>query len=442
MAQNDQPKNRSSVNEIVVSLDIGTTKICAIVGRKNENGKIDILGMGKTPSEGVMRGVVANIDQTISAIKEAIDQASEKSNVHIRNVQVGIAGQHIRSSQHSTTIVKSDDDDVIAHHDVERLRQDIKKVVTAPGEQIIHVIPQEYTIDNERGIVDPIGHSGIRLEGNFHIITARVSSARNIIRCVNRADLNVESLVLEPIASSEAVLVDDEKEAGVALVDIGGGTTDIAIFKDGIIRHTAVLPLGGNTITNDIKSGCSVMKKQAEAMKIKFGSALANEAKANEIITIPGLKGREPKEISVRNLAHIIQARTEEIFEHVLFEIKSSGYEKDLIAGIVVTGGGSQLKHLTQLVEYVTGIDARIGLPNEHLSRAMVDDVKSPMYATGIGLLMHGYKQIETSNRPLADHKNEEDTESKEKPNKGWFKDIITKGKSWLNEDVDDFQNS
>jgi cell division protein FtsA len=268
------------------------------------------------------------------------------------------------------------------------------RLVMSPGEEIIHVIPQEYIIDSEIGIKNPIGHAGIRLEGNFHIITGQVSAVKNIFKCVNRAGLETVDLHLEPLASADAVLSDEEKEAGVVLVDIGGGTTDVAIFYDGIIRHTAVIPFGGNIITDDIKEGCGIIKTQAEQLKVRFGSALAQENQENEIISIPGLRGRPHKEISIKFLAQIIQARMEEILEFVLFEIKSSGYERKLSAGIVVTGGGSLLKHLPQLVMLTTGMDCRIGTPNEHLA-GNDDELKNPLYATGVGLVMKGIEKYE-----------------------------------------------
>src|SRR5690606_38116596 len=257
------------------------------------------------------------------------------------------------------------------------------KLVMEPGEEIIHVLPQEYIVDGDQGIKNPIGISGVRLEANFHIITGRISAAKNIKKCVDKAGLTVDEMILEPLASSEAVLSDEEKEAGVVLVDIGGGTTDIAIFHEGIIRHTAVIPFGGNVITEDIKEGCTIMKRHAEKLKQQFGSALASESLENEVVAIPGLKGRAPKEITLRNLASIIQARMEEIIELVHYEIRNSGYERKLIAGIVVTGGGSQLKHITQLFEYITGMDARIGYPTEHLANTNNEAIKSPIYATG-----------------------------------------------------------
>jgi cell division protein FtsA len=370
--------------------------------------------------------VVVNINRTVDAIQHAVSEASRKSNVNIKVVHVGIAGQHIKCLHHRGQITRNNGEDEINQADLDRLIQDMHKVVLDPGEEIIHILPQDYIVDNERGIKDPIGISGVRLEGNFHIITGQITATKNIDRCVTKANLEVEELVLEPIASAEAVLSEEEKEAGVALIDIGGGTTDIAIFQDGIIRHTAVIPLGGEIITGDIKEGCNVMIKQAEMMKVKFGSALANEARDNEIISIPGIRGRDPREISVKNLAHIIQARMEEIFEHVHFEIKSSGFEKKLQGGIVLTGGGSQLKHLPQLVEYVTGIDARVGYPTEHLSKGLITEVRNPMYATGIGLVLHGAK------KPVS-------TANEQKTEKIKNSGILSRVKGWLADGQDDF---
>jgi cell division protein FtsA len=421
-------------SQIIVGLDIGTTKICAIVGRKNEFGKIEILGMGKSESVGVTRGVVSNIASTIESIKTAVAEAESKSGVEIRVVNVGIAGQHIKSLQHRGIRTRKSLEDEINQADIDALIDDMYKLAMLPGEEIIHVIPQEYIVDNEQGIKNPIGMSGIRLEANFHIITGLVTAANNIYKCVQKAGLEVAELILEPLASSESVLSEEEKEAGVVLVDIGGGTTDVAIFQDGIIRHTAVIPFGGNVITEDIKEGCTIIKYQAELLKTKFGSALASENQENEIVSIPGLRGREPKEISVRNLAHIIQARMEEIIEHVYYEIKNSGYEKKLIAGIVVTGGGAQLKHISQLIEYITGMDTRVGYPNEHLAKSIVEDVKSPMYATAVGLVIKGLQKYEKEKRkqdgPIKGHS--------EKQHGNWFDKILNKSKEWLNDENTD----
>jgi cell division protein FtsA len=377
-----------NTSKIAVGLDIGTTKITVIVGRKNEHGKIEILGMGKAPSTGVMRGIVANIDKTTQSINKALDEAITSSGLRVKNVNVGIAGQHIKSLQHRGQLVRENLETEINDADIDKLMQNMYKLVMVPGEEIIHVIPQEYIVDKQDNFPDPRGMVGVQLEANFHIITGQTAAISNIKKCVNNASLAMTGLTLEPLASATSVLDHQELEAGVALVDIGGGTTDVAIFKDGIIRHTAVIPFGGNIITQDIKEGCSILENQAELLKIKFGSALASQNKENEIVSIPGLRGRDPKEISLKNLANIIQARVEEIIELVHHEIKNSGYESKLITGIVLTGGGSQLKHIGQLVEFHTGIECRIGYPNEHISSTSPVDVSSPMYATGVGLVM------------------------------------------------------
>ena len=387
-----------SPNEkIVVGLDIGTTKICAIVGRRNEFGKVNILGVGKSHSEGVSRGVVVNIDKTVQAIREAVAEAEKHSGIKIEVVHVGIAGEHVRSMQHKGIITLNNPDFEITQDDVNRLHEDMFKIATQPGTEIIHVLPQEYTVDAQTGIVDPVGMSGVRLEGNFHIVTGQTTAANNIYKCVVRAGLEVEELILEPLASSSAVLTPEEKEAGVCLVDIGGGTTDIAVFENNIIRHTAVIPFGGNIVTEDIKHGCKVMKRHAELLKIQYGSALADAVTDDVVIAIPGPRDRPAKEIHKRMLARIIQSRMEEIMEFVLAEIKNSGYEDKLVSGIVLTGGGAQLQHMKQCAEYVTGIDTRIGLPGEHLASGLVDEVNFPMFATATGLVVMGLEAPEVT---------------------------------------------
>ncbi len=380
-------------NKIAVGLDIGTTKIVAMIGRYNEYGKLEILGLGKSKSLGVHRGVVNNITQTIQSIQQAVRDAETSSGMEITEVIVGIAGQHIRSLKHSDYITRKDSDTVIDDQDIEDLCNQVHKLVMLPGEEIIHVLPQDFKVDGQSEITEPIGMYGGRLEANFHVVVGQVSSIRNIGRCIKSAGLSLSGITLEPLASSNAVLGMEEKEAGVALIDIGGGTTDLAIFKDGIIRHTAVIPFGGNVITEDIKEGCSIIEKQAELLKIKFGSAWPGENKDNEIVSIPGLRGREPKEITLKNLSKIIHARVIEIIEQVYLEIKNYGHEDQktkLIAGIVLTGGGSQLKHLKQLVEYITGMDTRVGYPNEHMAGDSDSEVTSPMYATAVGLVLNG----------------------------------------------------
>jgi len=408
-------------NMISIGLDIGTTKIVAMIGQTNEYNKMKILGVGKSISLGVHRGVVNNITQTIQSIQQAVSEAEELSGIKVDGVTVGIAGQHIRSLQHSDYITRNNSEQVIDESDIEKLINQVHKLVMLPGEEIIHVLPQEFKVDGQAEIKEPIGMYGGRLEANFHVVVGQVSSIRNIGRCIKSAGLDLDGITLEPLASANAVLSHEEKEAGVALIDIGGGTTDLAIFKDGIIRHTAVIPFGGNVITEDIKEGCSIIEKQAELLKVKFGSAWPGENKENEIVSIPGLRGRDPKEISLKNLSKIIHARTVEIIEQVYLEIKNYGHEeqkKKLIAGIVLTGGGSQLKHLKQLVEYVTGMDTRVGYPNEHLAGDTDKNVTSPLYATAVGLVMDGLSKIEknTIDNSEPENSNEGDsmTESNE----------------------------
>jgi len=399
-------------NNIAVGLDIGTTKIVALVGQKNEFNKIDILGVGKSKSLGVHRGVVNNITQTIQSIQQAVAEATTESGQDFEEVVVGIAGQHIRSIQHSDYITRSNSDEVIDEEDIQKLVQQVYKLVMLPGEEIIHVLPQEFKVDGVGEIKEPIGMYGGRLEANFHVVVGQISSIRNIGRCIKSAGLNMSNITLEPLASAEAVLSHEEKEAGVALIDIGGGTTDLAIFKDGIIRHTAVIPFGGNVITEDIKEGCSIIEKQAELLKVKFGSAWPGENRDSEIVSIPGLRGRDPKEISLKTLSKIINARVVEIIEQVYLEIKNYGHDdqkKKLIAGIVLTGGGSQLKHLKQLVEYITGMDSRVGYPNEHLAGKTQETVASPLFATSVGLLMNAIEKQEHEASPL-DETTEETT--------------------------------
>ncbi|WP_086475540.1 MULTISPECIES: cell division protein FtsA [Arenibacter] len=399
-----------------VGLDIGTTKIVAIIGKENEYGKIEILGIGRSKSLGVHRGVVNNITQTIKSIQQAVEQAEANSGLKISSVVVGIAGQHIRSLQHSDYITRPNSEDVINEHDVDKLCNQVYKLVMLPGEEIIHVLPQEFKVDGQAEIKQPMGMYGGRLEANFHVVVGQVSSIRNVGRCIKSAGLNLANITLEPLASANAVLSQEEKEAGVALIDIGGGTTDLAIFKDGIIRHTAVIPFGGGVITEDIKEGCSIIEKQAELLKIKFGSAWPGENKDNEIVSIPGLRGREPKEITLKNLSKIIHARVVEIVEQAYVEIKNYGHEeqkKKLIGGIVLTGGGSQLKHLKQLVEYITGMDTRIGYPNEHLAGDSDAEIASPLYATAVGLLMNSVQ-----NKPKVLQEQEKEVKEKEVENK------------------------
>jgi len=394
LAPAETPVIQAPEMPLVVGLDIGTTKICAVVGMRNANGKVDILGMGKAVSHGVNRGTVANIELTVKSITEAVNEASTASGVDIGTVNVGIAGQHIRSHQQRNMLTRHDRQTEISREDVDRLRTEIFRVPQQAGYEIINVLAQDYIVDGEKDITNPVGMSGITLEGMFHVITGSVGAIMNIKRCVERANLEIEGLTLEPLASAQAVLGEDEKEAGVVLVDIGGGTTDVAIFHQNIIRHTAVIPLGGNVITHDIQEGCSVLFDQAEALKVRFGSAVAHSNMANEVVSIPGLRGREPREVSVHTLASIITARVKEIIKHVQFEIRNSGLEKRLSAGIVLTGGGAQLRNIKHIFSVLTGLEARIGDSREHLGNVS-EEFKSPVYATVAGLVLTSLAEMD-----------------------------------------------
>jgi cell division protein FtsA len=376
--------------KLITAIDIGTTKIVAIAGMVNNDGKVKVLGMGKSVSKGVKRGVVLNIEETAAAIQEAVYQAQQASKLTFSEVYVGIAGQHIKSmkNRHSKYIQSTDGE--ITQADLDELRTDMHNISMDAGEEIIHVIPQNYTVDNECGVKQPVGMFGKRIEANFHIVVGEISSAKHIYKCIQRAGLQVKQMILEPLASASAVLTGDEKEIGVAMVDIGGGTTDIAIYYDGILRHTAVIPFGSDVITRDIKDGCSILHRQAEKIKVQFGTALADTAPEEQVVSVPGISGREPKLISIRFLSKIIQARMEEIIDYIAFEIENSGFASKLGAGVTITGGGSLLRHLRQLMSYKTSLDVNIGYPNRAL---LTDnqDINSPIFATSIGLLLNGY---------------------------------------------------
>ena len=398
MSQNDSP--------IIVGLDIGTTKIAAIAGRKNEFGKLEILGFGRANSNGVQHGQVLNIDQTIKAIQQALQNCQlSNPDLEINEVFVGIAGHHIKSLQTRGDMVRQDAENEIQPWEIEQLINNQRKTFIPAGDQIIDVIPQEFHVDNNPNVKEPVGVNGVKVGANFLILTGDRNAIRNINRSVERSGLVTKDLVLQPLASASAVMSDIDLEAGVAILDIGGGTSDLAVFHDGILKHTAVIPFGGENITNDIRLGLGVLKSQAEAMKVQFGSALADEAKANAYVTIPGLKGMPAKEISVKSLAGIIQARMSEILDFVTYHLKQVGLDsRQLNGGVILTGGGSQLKHLIQLTEYITGLNARIGLPNEHLAPNHIDELKKPMYSTCIGLILKGYNDFEQNYKVFAEN--------------------------------------
>jgi len=392
-------------NPIIVGLDIGTTKIAAIAGRKNEYGKLEILGFGKANSNGVQHGQVLNIDATVLAVQQAmLNMHASNPDLEVTEVYVGIAGHHIKSLQTRGDLVRQSAEEEIRQHEIEQLVADQRKTYIPAGDQIIDVIPQEFNVDNYQNIKNPIGHNGVKLGANFHIITGDRNAIRNITRAVNKSSLAIKDLVLQPLASADAVMCEHDMEAGVAILDIGGGTSDLAIFYEGILKHTAVIPFGGENITNDIKMGLSVLKTQAEQMKVQFGSALSDEAKANAFITIPGIRGMQHKEVSVKTLAQIIQARMSEILDFVTYHLKTVGMDnKQLNGGIILTGGGAQLKHLLQLTEYATGMNARIGYPNAHLAAGHVEKLTKPMYSTCIGLILKGYNDFEHNRKQFKD---------------------------------------
>ena len=389
MSKKEQP--------IIVGLDIGTTKVVAIAGRKNEFGKLEILGFGKAESAGVSHGVVMNIEQCIKSIQQAIEKCAQSNpQLELKEMYVGIAGQHIKSLQTRGDRVRSNTDEEINKEDIDQLILDQHKTYIPAGDQIIDIISQDFSVDNTSYVLDPIGMSGVKVGANFHIITGDKNAIRNIMRCVDKSGLSTRDIVLQPLASAAAVMNDEDLEAGVAIVDIGGGTTDMAVFYDGILKHTAVIPYAGVNITNDIRNGLGVLRAQAEQMKVQFGKALAEEANTNAYITIPGLRGLPPKEISVKNLSHIIQARMQEILDYVVYHLKQIDLDKKLYGGIILTGGGAQLENIIQLTEYVTGLGARLGYPNEHLAGGHAEALMNPMYATCIGLILRGYHDYES----------------------------------------------
>ena len=422
-------------DKIIVGLDIGTTKVCAIVGKMNENGKINVMGIGKSPSMGgVSRGMVSNIGKTVEAIKAAVAIASKQSNIDIARVYVGIAGHHIHSKQYPRVLMRTNHQEEITRDELKAMEKAMANLYLGNDLEIIHIMPQEYKVDGEPDIVDPVGMTGLKLEGSFHVITGQTTAARNITQAVEKAGLEVDGLFVEPVASARAVLSQEEMEGGVALVDIGGGTSDIAIFHNGIIRHTAVIPYGGDIITNDIREAFQLGKEQAEALKVKCGSAIPEESRRNQVQTIQDFPGRKAKEISLYNLSLVINARACEIINLIHDQIRMSGYANKLAAGIVLTGGGANLQYMNLLMESITGLDTQMGIPNQHLGMGMVDEVKSPMYATAVGLVLNGYDANIDHPEPEPVPETEKKTRSPKPPWKNFFK--------WMLDDnnLDDFK--
>lgn len=384
--------------DIAVGLDIGTTKVCAIVASPDENrpGKLKILGIGKSQSDGLTRGVVTNIEKTVRSIQVAVLDAEAQSGVKVNRVTVGIAGDHIQSFQSRGVIAISRPENEITQEDVERLIEDTKRVALPLDRKIIHVIPQQFIVDGQDGIYDPVGMSGVRMEAIVHIITGLVTAAQNIYKCVQRAGLQVNDMVLEPLASSYAVLDDEEKEVGVALLDIGGGTTDLAVFEERTIRHTAVIGIAGKKVTDDIRKGFGVLTDQAEKLKQEHGFAYEPAVVDNQPIMLPGIGGRPPIEIDKKLLCKVIQPRMEEILEFASMEIKRSGYSRHLSAGVVLTGGGSLIKGTSELAKEVLGMPVKIGIPGG-FGAGLIHEIENPIYATGVGLVLHELKHRDRS---------------------------------------------
>lgn len=379
--------------DLITGLDLGTTKISAIVAEVNEKGEINIVGVGTTASYGLRRGVVVNLDKTVEGIRQAVGEAELMAGVKVNNVVVGIAGDHIKSFNSRGVIAVSRTDEGITHDDIKRVIEQAKAVTIPMDRKIIHVLPQDYTVDDQTGIKEPVGMAGVRLEAEVHIVTAAVTAIQNIIKSIERANLNVRDIVLQPYASSFAVLDDEEKELGVCLIDVGGGTTDFAIFFEGSIRHTSIVGLGGENITNDIAIGLRTPKRQAEEIKKRYGVAVASLVDTNEMMEVPGVGGRKKREVSRQILASIIEPRMEEIFTLVEREIKRSGFDDRLTAGIVLTGGTSKMEGIEQLAERIFDLPVKVGVPKGVIG--LTDAVSDPVHAAGIGLILYGYQHKE-----------------------------------------------
>jgi cell division protein FtsA len=379
-------------DNIVVGLDIGTTKICAVVSEIGEGiGTVDIIGIGTSPSRGLKKGIVVNIENTVESIKRAVEEAELMSGVEINSVYTGIAGSHIRGFNSRGVIAVKDHE--VRKADIRRVIEAAKAVAIPMDREVLHVLPQAFVVDDQEGIKDPLGMSGVRLEAEVHIITGAVTSAQNIVKCVNRAGLEVLDIILQPLASGEAVLTSEEKELGVAVVDIGGGTTDLAIFVEGSIWHSAVLAIGGNHLTNDIAIGLRTPAQEAERIKIRYGCAKASMVRDEETVEVPSVGGRPPRKLSRTLLAEIIEPRAEEIFTLVAREIRRAGYEEKIAAGVVLTGGTAMLEGLVDVAEHILDLPVRKGIPTD--VGGLVDAVSSPMYATGVGLILYALRDTE-----------------------------------------------
>lgn len=379
---------KKTEKNMIVGLDIGTSKVAAIVGELSPDNEIEIIGIGHHPSRGLKKGVVVNIESTVQSIQRAVEEAELMAGCQIKAVYAGIAGSHVRSLN-SHGIVAIRDKEVTAG-DIDRVIDAARAVAIPADQKILHILPQEFVIDQQEGIREPIGMSGVRLESKVHIVTGAVSAAQNIIKCVRRCGLEVDDIILEQLASSQAVLTDDEKDLGVCLVDIGGGTTDIAVFTEGAIRHTAVIPIAGDQVTNDIAVALRTPTQHAEDIKIKYACALAQLASAEESIEVPSVGERPPRRLARQTLAEVVEPRYEELFTLVQSELRRSGFEDLIAAGVVLTGGSSKMEGLVELAEEIFHMPVRVGLPQAAMG--LVDVVRNPIYSTGLGLLMFGHK--------------------------------------------------
>ncbi len=371
--------------ELIVGLDIGTSKVVAIVGEVQDDGELEVIGFGSHPSRGLKRGVVVNIEATVNSIQRAVEEAELMAGCEIQSVYTGIAGSHIRSlNSHGIVAIR---DREVGRSDVDRVIDAARAVAIPADQRVIHVLPQEFIIDGQEGIRDPIGMSGVRLEARVHMVTGAASAAQNIVKCVQRCGLEVEDIVLEQLASSHAVLTDDEKELGAALVDIGGGTTDIAVFHDGAIKHTAVIPIAGDQVTNDIAISLRTPTQYAEEIKIKYACALSQLANSDETIEVPSVGDRPPRRLARQTLGEVVEPRYEELFTLIGNELRRSGFEEMIAAGIVITGGSAKMEGAVELAEEVFHMPVRLGLP-QHV-RGLGEIVRNPIHATGVGILLY-----------------------------------------------------
>lgn len=432
------------MSEIIAGLDIGTSKICVVIGAQSQYdvNKLEVLGMGSAAADGIVRGMIVNIDKAAIAIKQALQAAEEDSGININIVNVNISGKHVTGSCHHGSITRDTLEEEITVEDIKKLTSDMYRMVSPLGTEIVHAMPQEYTIDYEIVTQDPVGMSGVKLEANFHIITAKTHAIQNIHKCVKKTGVEVEIVMASALAASLAILSDEEKEAGVCLVDFGRSIINLVVFYDALIRYTATIPLGGHMITSDIQQSCMVMERQAELLKVKFGSIEPNALVTQAVVTIPGLRNRTPKEVVTSNLAKIIQARVEEIATFIHEEILRSGFYEKLVAGMVLTGGSANLPGMPSMLQQITGLDTRLGFPDEYLEEGSNKQLRDPSYATAVGLTLAGFKTLDYREAyyraaQSADLNFTKKHIKKAKKSSFSFARVITKTKAFLVDDYD-----